>query len=307
MILPAWIAFTVSAAAFQCWRTAKQQKLRGQLSVNGAGVVRYLYGVPAGCALLGGYWFVFGGEVGAFSPAFWAYCVGGGLGQILGTNLLIMSFDKRGFAVGTAYSKTEAIQASIIAIVLLGETIPWLSWLGIAVSVGGVLYLSLAGRNLSSRGLLEATFQPAAMLGIAAGFAFAVCSVFIKSANQALPGTDLVLNALVCLVIINTMQTVMQGGYLLAREPREMRRVFASWRDSVWVGTLSASGSACWFSAFALAPVAMVRAVGQVEIIFTLLVSRFYLKERIRTADRVGALIVVAGVVLVLLGKYAFQ
>ena len=84
-----------------------------------------------------------------------------------------------------------------------------------------------------------------------------------------------------------------------------MRRVFASWRDSAWVGTLSACGSGCWFSAFALAPVAMVRAVGQVEILFTLLVSRFYLHERIRMAERVGALIVVAGVVLVLLGKYA--
>lgn len=305
-MIPGWILFTVSAAAFQCWRTAKQQKLRGQLSVNGAGVVRYLYGVPAGLAILAGYWLVFGGEVGGFSWVFWAYCLGGGLGQILGTNLLIMSFAGRGFAVGTAYSKTEAIQASIIAIVLLGETIPWLSWLGIAVSVGGVLYLSLAGRDLSPRGLLEATLQPAAMLGIAAGFAFAVCSVFIKSANQALDGEDLVLKALVCLVIINAMQTMMQGGFLLAREPGEMRRVFSSWRDSVVVGALSACGSACWFSGFALAPVAMVRAVGQVEIIFTLLVSRFYLREQIRTADGVGALVVVAGVVLVLLGKYAW-
>jgi len=306
-VIPGWILFTVAAAAFQCWRTAKQQKLRGQLSVNGAGVVRYLYGVPAGAAILAAYWFVFGGVVGEFSWVFWAYCLGGGLGQIIGTNLLIMSFAGRGFAVGTAYSKTEAIQASIIAIVLLGETIPWLSWLGIAVSVGGVLYLSLAGRNLSAQGLMEATFQPSAMLGIAAGFAFAVCAVFIKSANLALGGDDVVLQALVCLVVINVLQTVMQGGWLLAREPGEMARVFSTWRDSAVVGALSACGSGCWFSAFALAPVAMVRAVGQVEIIFTLLVSRFYLKERVRVADRVGALVVVSGVVLVLLGRYAWQ
>jgi drug/metabolite transporter (DMT)-like permease len=85
-----------------------------------------------------------------------------------------------------------------------------------------------------------------------------------------------------------------------------MARVFRSWRDSAVVGALSACGSACWFSGFALAPVAMVRAVGQVEIIFTLLVSRFYLGERIRMAERIGALVVVAGVVLVLLGKYSW-
>lgn len=302
-MIASWILFTVAAAGFQCWRTAKQQKLRGQLSVNGAGVVRYLYGVPAGALILGLYWLVFGGSVGAFSAVFLAYAAAGGLGQILGTNLLIMSFSSRGFAVGTAYSKTEAIQASVIAIVLLGEHMSWLSWLGIAVSVGGVLYLSLAGRNLSPRGLLEATMQPAAQLGIAAGFCFAVCSVFIKSANFALPGIDPVLNALVCLVVINGMQTVMQGAYLLAREPAEMRRVLASWRDSAQVGALSAAGSGCWFSAFALAPVAMVRAVGQVEILFTLLVSRFYLGERVKSTDRIGALVVVSGVVLVLLGR----
>lgn len=302
-MIAGWILFTVAAAGFQCWRTAKQQKLRGQLSVNGAGVVRYLYGVPAGMLILGLYLLVFGGEVGGFSAVFLAYAAAGGLGQILGTNLLIMSFSSRGFAVGTAYSKTEAIQASVIAIVLLGEHLSWLSWLGILVSVGGVLYLSLAGRNLSARGLLEATRQPAALLGIGAGFCFAVCAVFIKAANMALPGTDVILNALICLVVINSMQTVMQGGYLLLREPAEVLRVFASWRDSVWVGALSAAGSGCWFSAFALAPVALVRAVGQVEIIFTLLVSRFYLRESVKTQDRVGALVVVAGVVLVLLGR----
>jgi drug/metabolite transporter (DMT)-like permease len=62
-------------------------------------------------------------------------------------------------------------------------------------------------------------------------------------------------------------------------------------------------GSACWFSAFALAPVALVRAVGQVEILFTLAFSRFFLKERTKPAERLGTLIVAAGVVLVLLGS----
>jgi drug/metabolite transporter (DMT)-like permease len=53
---------------------------------------------------------------------------------------------------------------------------------------------------------------------------------------------------------------------------------------------------------FGLAPVALVRAVGQVEIIFTLLFSRFFLGERLKRRDVAGALTVVAGVVLVLWG-----
>ena len=86
-------------------------------------------------------------------------------------------------------------------------------------------------------------------------------------------------------------------------EPASIRAVFATWRSSAQVGALSALGSACWFSAFALAPVALVRAVGQVEILFTLAFSRFYLREAARPADVAGSLVVAAGVVLVLLGS----
>jgi drug/metabolite transporter (DMT)-like permease len=68
------------------------------------------------------------------------------------------------------------------------------------------------------------------------------------------------------------------------------------------VGALSAFGSSCWFVGFSLAPVALVRAVGQVEIIFTLLFSRFFLGERLKTKDLIGALTLVSGVVLVLIG-----
>ena len=99
------------------------------------------------------------------------------------------------------------------------------------------------------------------------------------------------------------MQTLMQGSYLLWREPAQFRAAFTTWRSSAWVGALSACGSACWFSAFALAPVAMVRALGQIEMVFTLLFSRFYLHEKLRRADIQGLLLVLAGVVLVLLGR----
>jgi drug/metabolite transporter (DMT)-like permease len=60
-------------------------------------------------------------------------------------------------------------------------------------------------------------------------------------------------------------------------------------------------GSACWFTAFALAPVGLVRSVGQVEIVFTLLFSRFYLKETLRPGDVGGLALVVGGVLLIVI------
>lgn len=280
-----------------------QQRLRGQLSLNGAAVVRYLYGVPFGLLILGTYWMVFGGSFGTPTPYFVLLCAVAGIMQIFGTNLLIASFAPRGFAVGTAYSKTEAVQASIIAVIVLGEFLALLSWLGIAISVTGVMYLSLAGRGMRPGDLWRATLQPAALFGIGAGFCFAVTAICVRKANMALPGPDPLLKALFSVVLTNVMQTVMQGGWLLLREPRQLGAVFRSWRDSAKVGALSAAGSSCWFMGFALAPVALVRAVGQVEIVFTLLFSRFFLGEKLGAKDVTGALLVVSGVVLVLAGS----
>lgn len=301
---PTWVLITCVAALFQTWRTALQQRLRRQLSLNAAAVVRYLYGVPVGLLILAAYWLAFGGSFGAPTAYFLLCCAGAGLMQIFGTNLLISSFGPRGFAVGTAYSKTEAVQASVIAAIVLGEVLAPLSWAGVALSVFGVMYLSLAGRDIAPREFLRATLQPAAVRGIGAGFCFALTAIFIRKANFALAGDDPLLKALFSVVVVNTMQTVMQGGWLLWREPAQLLAVFRSWRSSAPVGALSAGGSACWFMAFALAPVALVRAVGQVEIVFTLLFSRFFLGEAWRARDVAGALAVVAGVVLVLLGAW---
>ena len=301
--MPIWVAATLLAGLFQTWRTALQQKLRGQLSVNAAAVVRYLYGVPVGMLLVALYLTFIGGGLSAPSWEYLLYCALGGIGQIIGTNLLIMSFAQRGFAVGTAYSKTEAVQAAFISLVFLGESFGGLAWLGIGVSVGGTLYLSLAGRVSSAREVLAATRQPSAVYGLGAGLAFALCAIAIRAATQTLDGADATLRALETLVVINTMQTLMQGSWLVATERSSIPQLFRTWRSSAQVGALSALGSACWFTGFAYAPVALVRAVGQVEILFTLLFSRFFLRERMKRSDVIGALVVVSGVVLVLLGR----
>jgi drug/metabolite transporter (DMT)-like permease len=301
--VPLWIPVTFAAALFQCWRTALQQKLRHLLSVNGAGFVRFLYGAPTALLLLLVALRVTGLPLPAPNARFVLACVAGGLTQILATNLLIMAFGFRNFAVGTAYSKTDVVQSAVIALIVLHEVLRPLAWAGIALGLTGVLTLSFAGRGLRPRALLAATVQPAALCGLGAGFLFALTTVFIKLANQALSGPSLVLRALLALVVTNTLQTVMQGGWLAWREPRELRKAFTTWRSSVWAGTLSAAGSACWFTAFAMADVALVRAIGQVEIVFTLLFSRFYLKETLKPGDIAGLALVVGGVLVIVLGS----
>lgn len=301
--MPVWLPITITAALFQCWRTAAQQKLRSVLSVNGAGFVRYLYGTPCALGLLLIALIVTRLPLPVANVRFVLFCIGAGVFQILATVLLIMSFGHRNFAVGTAYSKTDVVQSAVVAWFVLHEVLSPLTWTGIALGLCGVATLSLAGRGLRPVELLKASVQPAALCGLGAGLCFAFTTVLIKLSVQAVSGPSVLLRALFALVVTNTLQVLMQGCWLAWREPRELRKTFTTWRSSARVGTLSAAGSACWFAAFGLGDVAVVRAVGQVEIVFTLLFSRFYLQETLPRRDVAGLVLVVGGVLLIILGS----
>jgi drug/metabolite transporter (DMT)-like permease len=300
---PIWLPATLAAGALQAWRTAIQRRVGKTLSVNAAGLVRYLYGLPFAFALLALYHLVLSpGPLPGFGHLFLLFCAAAGLAQIIATNLLLMAFGERNFVVGTAYSKTEAVQSAILSWLLLGERLNSLAWVGIAAGVVGVMILSTGGKRTSASDFLRVLGQPAARYGIASGFFFALTAIGVRRATMDVGTDDRILAALVVLATTVTLQTILQGGYLLWREPDQLRAVFRTWRISGQVGLLSSLGSACWFTGFATAPVALVRIVGQVEVAFTLAFAHFYLNERLQRSEVTGLLLVATGVILALIG-----
>ena len=295
-----WLPATLFAALFQAWRTAVQQRVRADLSVNAAGLVRYFYGLPVGCLMLWGYAHVRGGALPALGPSYLPYAALGGLAQLLATNLLLMAFGYRNYVVGTAYAKTEAVQGAILAMIMLGEMLSPLTWSGIAIGVAGVIVISSGAARLRLADLI----QPAALCGLGAGFLFALTSIFVKASTFAVATNDKIFAALIVLVAVQACQTVMQGSYVLLYERSELPKIFATWRVSGQVGVLAALGSACWFTGFATAPVALVRAVGQVEVIFTLGFGHFYLRERLKKSEIAGLMLVATGVAVALAGSF---
>jgi drug/metabolite transporter (DMT)-like permease len=301
---PIWLPATLIAGLLQAWRTAVQQRARATLSVNAAGLVRYLFGLPVAWLLLAGYEAVIARDAfPAIGPFFLAFAAAAGLAQILATNLLIMAFGYRNFVAGTAYSKTETLQGAVLALLLLGETLSMLSWLGILTGVAGVLVLSVGGKHVGLGGLFRALGQRAAICGIASGFLFAMTSVAVKRATFEVATADKVEAALTVLAATVFLQTLMQGGYLFWREREQFAKIAASWRISGQVGLLASLGSACWFTGFATAPVALVRIVGQVEVLFTLGFAHFYLREKLARSEAVGLILVALGVILALAGS----
>ncbi|MDA8051567.1 MAG: DMT family transporter [Rhodospirillales bacterium] len=297
--MPLWVPVTMAAALFQVWRTALQQRLRAELAVSGASFVRYVFALPADLLLLGGYLLVTRQGLPVPGLHFVLAAAGGGLLQIVATVLLILSFGYRNFTVGTAYAKTETIQMALFAWIVLGEALKPVEWLGIGLAASGVIALSLAGQGASLAAMLRASRHPAALSGLGAGFCFAWTAIFIKSASDSLGTGEPVLRALATLLVMNAMQTVMQGGWMAVRERAQLLAAIRAWQRAGWVGLLSAAGSACWFTGFTLAPVALVRTLGQVEIPLLLVFSHFLLHERVRRVEITGLLLVMAGAMLV--------
>ncbi|MEP7201105.1 MAG: DMT family transporter [Ilumatobacteraceae bacterium] len=288
-----WMIVTVAAAIFQTSRTAMQQRLRSLLSVSGAGFVRYVWGAPIALAAVAV--IAISGQRLPSPPArFWPLIAGGGIAQIVATILLISAFDSRGFAVGTVYSKTEVVQVAVFSAVLLDETLRPLGWLSTVLCMAGVVLLA-GGRTLLRNP------DRAALLGLFAGTGFGLAAVGIRAATQSLGDSPAIVRAVVALAVMNTMQTIIHGGYLTVREREQLGLAFRHWRSSSVVGMLSVCGSACWAWAFALQNAARVRTFGQIELLFTLAVAHWWLHERNTRREFAGAGLVLAGVLGVML------
>ena len=299
--LPLWIPITVAAALFQNIRTTMQQKSRGVLSVDGANFVRYLYGAPLALGMLAFLVAVTGRHVPSMSAGFVGLVTIAGVAQIVATSLMIHAFSLRNYAVGTVYSKTETVFVALFATFVAREPLRLGAWIGILVCLSGVAILSLRGSLASVRSVLGELTHKGALYGMLSGAIFALAAGTIREASKLLPEGDFMVRGITVLALMNTIQVVLMALYLGFRDRPQLGKVRVSWRSSIWVGIFSMLGSAGWALAMTLENAALVRAVGQIELVFTFIASHLVLKERPSPGEWLGSALVVGGVVLILL------
>jgi drug/metabolite transporter (DMT)-like permease len=301
--VPLWIPITVAAALFQNIRTTMQQKIRGILSVDGANFVRYLYGAPLALGMLAFLVLGTGRQVPSISLLFLVLVTIAGVAQIVATSLMIHAFSLRNYAVGTVYSKTETVFVALYATFLAHEPLKFGAWMGILVCLGGVVILSLRGSFANVRTVLADLTHKGARYGILSGAIFAIAAGTIREASKALPDGDFMIRGITVLACMNTIQIVLMAAYLSRRDRPQLGKVWFNWRSSVWVGIFSVLGSAGWALAMTLENAALVRAVGQIELVFTFIASHVVLKERPSVGEWLGSILVVGGVVLILIER----
>ena len=298
-----WIPVTVAASVVQTLRTAQQKRLTGVIGQNGAHFARYFYGAPLAALLLAG--LAWQGTTPPQPGAdFFLYALLGGISQIVATGCLIHAYTLRNFAVATTFSKTETIQAAVLSLVVLGEGLSPGGWIAIAIGFGGLVLLTTARRSGGTIPLAEAWRAPATLYGLASGFFFALSGIGIRSAALSLPSGDSLIRAVTTLAATTAMQTVLMGGFLLVADRKALRGALGfAWKPAASVGVMSVVGSFGWFLAMTLEPVAHVRALAQVEIVFSIAMSILVFRERPVRREYAGAALIVASVLLLLLAR----
>ncbi|WP_455273117.1 EamA family transporter [Rhizobium herbae] len=300
-----WIVITIAAAFLQNIRSAMQKHLKGVMGTTGATFVRFGYGVPFALLYLAILWRGFDRPLPVPDAHFFLWAVIGGLSQIAATFLLVHLFSFRNFAVGTAYSRTEPAQAALFGLIFLGEAASRGTLVAIAISVVGVMIISVARTPLSVRSLVTSVFTQTAGIGLLSGTFFGLSAVSYRSASLALapslPEPDFVMQASFTLGFVILLQTVTMLAWIMIREPDELKRVIKAWRPGLLVGFAGASASFGWFMAMTLQQAAIVKVVAQVEMLFTFASAVFIFREWINKLEILGCLLIVLGVVMLLI------
>lgn len=184
---------------------------------------------------------------------------------------------------------TPPLLVALVSGPLIGEVLPFARWVGIAFISGGVLALAFEARRRAANGngrttaiaLVNAVFIAAYTL---------VDGIGVRKSGAPASYTMWVF-------LLNAIPLVLW--------------TFAMHRERIWphlrsrlhlaviggVGTLGSYGLALW--AMTMAPVAVVAALRETSILFAILISAFFLKERIGWQRAVAALLIVAGVAII--------
>ncbi|WP_336956888.1 DMT family transporter [Acinetobacter johnsonii] len=289
-----WILFTLMAAFMQAWRNAFQKQLSTTVDVYGVTLARFIFALPLALIYISClYHFQPVTESVHFNLRFGIYVLIAALSQIAATALMVQLFKQKNYAIGVGLAKSEAVLAAIIAVVFLSDHLSFLGWFGVAVG-GFAVFLMSKGRNLSDFSVQTLC------IGIGSGLCFAITSLLVREASLELDSLPFIHRAAwVLLMVIGTqcfLLLIYLGIFRRATLWAMWQRIGLTFRVSL----CSFLASLGWFSAMSMQSVPIVKTLGQVEIIFSMLISAYFFKEKLARAEHLGIVLVVIAAFLVI-------
>ena len=289
-----WIIFTLLAVIMQSVRTAAQKQITQEISVQSATLVRFLFGIKFAAL----YFFL---TIWIFQPINFElnikFIFSGALAsvsQVLATVFLIKALTLKNFAVGTALAKTEALLTAVLGSIFFSAYLNPMGYLSILFGVCGVLIASnwdVTFKDLSDNQSIR--------YGLGAGLGFALASLWIRDASLSLEIPRIVSAAAVLLYMV-ILQSLICLVWISVKEPEQFMLIKKNLKSSLFIGFTGVLGSIGWFTAMSLQNAALVKTLGQIEFIASLLITYLYFNEKISTREYLGIAFIALSLLLLI-------
>ena len=296
-----WIVVTIIAAFFQNLRSSFQKKINKDVSTIASTYVRFSFALPLALVLF----FIYFREVSVINeilnqPGFLINVTLASIFQVIFTFVLLYLFKFSNFVVGTSLSKTEVIQVAIFEYLILNEKLSKLGISGILISTLGVIILSIKDLKF----FLYNIFSKTTLIGLVSGLFLALSIVYFRSAALSLENFDSNFEKVISTLLFGLLiPTIILTLYLLVFEKKEFKKLYNDRYDCMLIGIGGFFASLSWFYAFTLIQASFVRAVGQIELLFSYFSSKYLFKEKIKLTEILGIFVFVIGVSILLLSR----
>ncbi len=296
-----WILVTVCGAFFQNLRSSLQKKLNKDISTIASTYVRFAFALPFAAILF----LIFFKDLQILEeiliqPDFLLNIFLASIFQIIFTFFLLYLFNFSNFVVGTSLSKTEVIQVALFEYLILNEKLNKFGISGIIISTLGVILLSVKDLKI----FLNNLFSKTTIIGLISGLFLGLSVVYFRAAILTLENISSNFGkAITALFIGLFIQTLILTIYLIFFEKSEFKKLYRDKYECLLTGIAGLLASLSWFYAFTLIQSSFVRAVGQIELLFSYFSSIYMFKEKVKIAEIIGIIIFVIGVTILLLSR----
>ena len=296
-----WVIFTVLAAFFQNLRTSLQKRLNKNLSLVASAYVRFAFALPFAFII---FFINFRSldivQIILDQNNFIYYTFLGAIFQVIFTLLLLYLFKFSNFVVGTSLSKTEVIQIAIFEYIILKDKLNLFGIIGIIVATIGVIVITIKDVKLFFRNF----FSKVTLIGLTTGLILGLSVVYFRAAALSLENFSSNFDKAITTLFFGLfIQTAVVTTYLLIFEKSEFKKFYQNKVEICFTGLAGFLATLSWFFAFTLIQASFVRAVGQIEILFSYISSKYLFKEKITFIEIMGIIIFISGATLLLLTK----
>lgn len=297
-----WIPITLATTLIQTGRNGLMKSLKGKIDDEAIMLSRFGFALPFVILWVAAL-YAMGYKMPSPGIEFYIYCTTGAICQIIASILYLKLFGRRNFVVGVTYNQTQVIMTVIFSALFFASYVSIGALFAIIMSFIGVVMITIAEQHMEPKKFWQRIFTPSAFIGLGCGMFFGINGVLVHKAISTLEGAEFFVQGSIAVLYVITLQTIFMFFVVFTKNKKQIKQIFKNRRTTYLVGLTNAISSLGWFIAFSLTHTSHVFMLGQVEIIFSILLSRKIFQESISKLELLGMFIVVGSIILLVMYK----